>query len=150
LGSSSVGFPYVFNLLADGEQEHVSMAMNVAMLGYHDDTKDAGRNSAALSMGVVSSATHFATMPESARGFDLLEHTCMVGTNDEGSPIFNDRGCVIAIQSHSDTELIRVADKADPSKSAVKKFTVGNVKYAASARFLRDLVDANSGDSHTK
>ena len=150
LGSSSVGFPYTFNVLGDADQEHVSMALNVAMLGFNDDAKEAARSSATLAMGVVSSTTNFGAMPAHAHGFDLLEHTCSVGTNDEGSPIFDDRGRVVAVQCHAETDLIRVADKADPSKTSVKTFPVGNVRYAASAQFLRELLGTHRGAANLK
>ncbi len=151
LASCSVGFPYAFKLMNDAELEQVPMAQNVAMLSFPDEYRDAAKIEpgsamlAKLAMGVVSSSTRFSGASAVRRPFDLLEHTCAVGANDQGSPIFDERGRVVAIQSHSESELFVVVNKTDPDKPAVRKLPVGNVKYAASVRFLRDLAATHFG-----
>ena len=148
------GFPATLSLYSDSELDSVQTAQAVAMLGFPEEYKSFAASaqntslSAKLSMGVVSSTVSFDNSAAKDHAFDILEHTTAVGAHDEGSPVFDAKGRVIAIQNDSETELLSVVDKKDASKKTVKRFTVGNVKYAVNIRFLRDLLkERESGGS---
>lgn len=135
------GFPAALNLYSDSELDTVQTAQPVAMLGFPEEHKPfAAVQSAKFSMGVISSTVNFDGSEAKDHTFDILEHTASVGGHDEGSPVFDAKGRVIAIQNDSESELLSVVDKTDASKKVVKRFTVGNVKYAVNIRYVRDLL----------